>query len=283
NGNIDDLMYDSDSPVNAGGIIFNKLVRATETIDNVNARMTFIPYFPEDNSVTVIKNSKAYDSYNSAVFTWNKLDLSIENCTFERAGGPLIISFHKKPETDTNKERVPNIVIDENTVLYNPVTGQEFWFKSKGANALVPNITTLNGGFAYAGIARALTKKIDGQDKFNMLYLLMPEGGTETIVNNKTQGYFAYGGTAVDRIDGDPVNHLMGYQTHQVLAQAASAGKVGMTFNAGTSFGYATGENQPLAIEETAKDGFKNANYIAVNYGGFSMFFEFFSTESAQS
>lgn len=283
NGNIDDLMYDSDSPVNAGGIIFTKLVRATETIDNVNARMTFIPFFPEDNSLAVIKNSKAYDSYNSAVFTWNKLDLSIENCNFERAGGPLILSFQKQPETDTKQERVPNIVIDDSSILYNPVTGQEFWFKSKSANALVPNITTLNGGFAYAQINRAVTKKIDGQDKFNMLYLLMPEGGVETIDINQTQGYFAYGGTALDRINGDPVNHLMGYQTHQVLAQAASGGKAGMTFNAGTSFGYATGENQPLAIEKTAKEGFENANYIAVNYGGFGMFFEFFSTASAQS
>ena len=302
NANIDPLKNHADNssnpdeagnPVYCGGIVLAKTSYIGATYDNFNVHKTFIPFFPDDVSYytdqvqeysIVIKNSKAFDSLNSAVFAFGRTKLDIINSVMERAGGPLILAQVSQPET-YGALRAPIITVDDDSILNNPVTGNEFWFVSKGANAIVSKLAPLDYIFGNFG-----RKIFNNDSKLNLICAIMPSGGVETVTLWQTQGYFSYKGTALDRIYTDQVNHMFGAATAGILATAAGQTTnpkepvIGMTFNAGSSFGYMADATTPafaIPVNETTSipvdtTDFALSDYIALNYGGFGLFLQFY-------
>ena len=298
NANIDATKYKEsgkdDVPVYAGGLIFSKFTNSKAVLDNVIVHTAFIPFFPDSYSKVDILNSKAYDSFNGAIFTYNKTELNIENSNMERAGGPLILSQVEASNIAEYTTLAPIVTVDDNSILNNPVTGYEFWFKSKGADQIVSKLAPLDYR-VFDDFQRKIFNKENPNDKneqgkLNLIYAIMPSGGIETVTLWQTQGLFTYKGTALDRIYTDQVNHMFGAATAGILQMAAGQTTdptdpvIGMTFNAGSSFGYMADANTPVfAIPTSPTTGipvdtasFLTSDYIALNYGGFGLFLQFY-------
>lgn len=289
NANIEDLMYNDQRPVYAGGAILVKTDSTQFTVDNVIARTTFIPFFPQDKSKAIIKNSKAYDSFNSAVYSFEKAEITVENCNFERAGGPLFLLTQDDPNGDLEGEDISYVTVDDASIFQNYVTGREFWFTSKGANSQIEQLVLLNGVFNL--IQKSVTTGEGENAKFNMIALALPNGDSADALTGATQGYFSYQGTALDRINNDPVNHEMGMMANVMISYGSP------TFNAGTSFGCMLPGNtagfaeslaelssglatDPISLAAVPGAGFFTSKYVAVNFGPLGLFLELFTLPS---
>lgn len=286
NANIEDLMYSDVRPVYAGGAIFVKSAATNLVVDNVVARTSFIPFYPEDVTTAVIKNSKAYDSFNSAVYSFEKATFTVENCNFERAGGPLFLLAQQDPDSDAAGVDIPYVTVDDASIFQNFVTGSEFWFSSKGANSQIQTIVALNG--VFNPIQKSITSGEGENAKFNMIALVLPNGESADALTGATQGYFSYQGTALDRINNDPVNHEMGMMANVMLGLGSP------NFNAGTSFGCMLPGNtagfaesltelssglatDPVSLSAVPGAGFFTSKYVAVNAGPLGLFLELFT------
>ncbi len=282
NANIDPL-YDAPdrqgNPVFAGGLIFNKAVQVTQTYNNIIANTTLIPFFPESNSKVVIEDCKAYDSFNFAVYSWGKVDVALENCNFERAGGPLI--FAQMPTvTPTNSASLaPTYTVDDDSILVNLVTGQEFWFNSNGATDTVLSLKALNRLFdvmyqnKVLPIKRSITDIPGDNGKLNVIFATLcniGNGLTAAIMNPDTQAKFSYKGTVLDRMHGcDSENTL--------YAQLLQGNKV---LQAGPSSAYIVDTTDPTkAFNPLTADlsGFATSPYLAINQGGIGILLGFFN------
>ncbi len=294
NANIGDRVYVTKSgkplSVFAGGLVFAETAGITATIDNVVARTNFITFMPHGtNAVTTYKNTKVYDSYQNAAFIWGKNTITLENCNFERGGGPLMIAQDIDPETDLNN--FPTITADEDTKLQNLVTGKEFWFNQFGASGQIASLLALDQIFGN------FSRNIAPGGKMNMIMLTMPIGsGVEVISTYQAQASFTYtqGGKdyVLDRVDTrsnwmTEAPDTVGEKVRNVLAISKMGGPDGMVFNAGNSIGYMATETTPafgyMVLTQTgvsnvdvAPNDFFTSDYISINYGGFGLLLEFF-------
>lgn len=275
NANIDPL-YDAPdrqgNPVFAGGVIFNKASQVTQTYNNIIANTTFIPFFPESNSEVVVKDSKAYDSFNFAVYSWGKVDVAIENCNFERAGGPLIMAQMPTVTPANSASLAPTYTVDDDSILVNLVTGQEFWFVSNGANEIVQQLSALNYLFdgMYQNKVLPIKRSITNTDgKLNVIFATLcniGDGINAALMNPYTQAKFSYKGTTVDRMHGcDPINVL--------LQQLAQGNKV---LQAGNSMAAIDASNNFTPLT-TDLSGFATSQHLAINQGGMGLFLGFFN------
>lgn len=296
---------EADNPVYCGGIIFSKTSYIGATYSNVNVHKTFIPFFPDDvdyhtdqvqNYPVVIKDCKVYDSLNNAIFTYGRTKLDIINSVMERAAGPLILSQVSQPET-YGALRAPIITVDDNSILNNLVTGGEFWFSMYGASSVISKLAPLDyifSGFGHKIFYKENPNDINEKGKLNLIYAVMPSGGLTGIANWSTQGFFSYKGVALDRIYTDQTKHPFGAITAGILKEADEENDpneeitlesletrvIGMTFNAGSSFGFMANSTTPSfavpGVGEIPTNDFLTSNYIALNYGGIGLFLEFF-------
>ncbi|MFA6330597.1 MAG: bacterial Ig-like domain-containing protein [Clostridia bacterium] len=102
------------------------------------------------NEVTLL-NSKGYDSFSCMFYLWGA-DVTMENCEYKRAGGPLIINADYGNDEDRNYSTLTT----SNTILENPVTGLENWFKLNGASNIATDLkAVLSGLNQIAGVYEA--------------------------------------------------------------------------------------------------------------------------------
>jgi hypothetical protein len=295
NANISDYVSvtasEETKSVYAGGLIFLKSFGVNVAIDNIITRTNFITFMPVGgNSNVVIKNTKAYDSYANAAYIWRENTVTFENCNFERAGGPLMLATHDGPEDGLNT--YPIVTADDNCKFKNLVTGEEFWFKSYGANALLKDVRALNQVFVQTSqtfSGGALTKSFltsnDDQGKFNMIYLLMPNG-TDTSIVSKTgvQGSFTYKGYELNRMK----NTQIGASVHAIHDGALMQGAYGVSFNLKDTFAFmnadmtpGTLDGNPMTLAGFVMDAQGNPlvgeSYLTLNLGAISLFLEYFT------
>jgi hypothetical protein len=180
------------------------------------------------------------------------------------------------------------------------VTGQEFWFNLFGAQTQIAKIKGLDQLFAYMNLPKAITS--DG--KMNMVLLSMPIGSDLGIISQyQAQVSFTYAKGdktyALDRVN-DRANWMaelpdtVGEKVHDTLAIGKmQSGQDGMVFNAGDAMGYMTSDTSaslgyitvqgPVSLtpqEQLAyAQGFAASEYLSINYGGFGLFLEFFTTQ----
>ncbi len=304
NANIEQHVYVTKSgdkkAVYAGGLIFVKTGGLYTNIENVLARTFFIPLMPHGKGeVATYRNVKVYDSYQDAAFIWGKNTIAFENCNFERAGGPLMIAQDIDPEEPT-LNNFPTITADENSNFVNMVTGQEFWFNLFGAQSQIASIRALDQLFAYMEIPKAVTS----EDKMNMVLLSMPIGSDLSIIGQYqaqisftyTKGDKAY---ALDRVNNranwmTELPDTVGEKVHDTLAIFKSQySRDGMVFNAGDAMGYMTSDTSaslgyitaqgPVSLTQQEQlvyaQGFAASEYLSINFGGFGLFLEFFTTQ----
>lgn len=285
NANISDLVYVTEdgktTPVGAGGLIFMKALGVNATMNNILSRTSLITFFAEgDNANMAIKNSKAYDSYTNAAYIYGKSQATIENCNFARTGGPLIFGVHGDPEADNDS--YPTITADDNCKFQNLVTGNEFWFKSYGADTVLKDLVVLNDSLLVPMTQQAsggqLTKGFMKDGKYNMIFLLMPDGGDMSIISKTgVEGLFSYKGYEVNRIKESPI----GAAVHNVHNMAVAGGNpFGMSFNVKNTMAYMNEKQEPTPIDGNPASlaGFlvPGESYFTLNVGSFSVFLEYY-------
>jgi hypothetical protein len=281
NAKVDQLVLDDSTEgqhtdetlVYAGGLICTKVDAMTAQYDNARVYNFFISLFAETKeggqAIANYNRTKVYDSFQDALFLWGNADANITNCYFKRAGGPLILMQHIDP--DTNDVDIPNVTIDENSVMEAYLTGSEIWFSTIGGATVIEQIKAMDGLFNPAG----KTFLING--KMNIVALLTCDGSSvdEVLGATDVQGSVNYKGCALDRMN----DTLIGATVHQIMAQFPNA----PIFTFGNSaYIYTAGNGGlPLIVKPDMSDGSTDmgmsaygSKYFTLHMGGLSAFFE---------
>lgn len=178
-----------------GGLIGLKLQDINATVDNMIVKMTFIAYFPEYAANVTIKNSRAFDSLQNALYGWGASTTSVEGCIFKYCGGPAVLLQAEKPNDPNPAERAPHFSADKDTVFANPIVGDEVWFSNLGVSSTITQMldlsdglklagATINAAFAQYEIPMSVTnisltqKNADNLDVLTILAALLPEGNS---------------------------------------------------------------------------------------------------------
>lgn len=164
-----------------GGLIMNKAHGHKVTFDNVIIKTFYINTYMEyyGGSLT-LNHVKSYDAYQGLIFSFGGNDLTITNSELKRAGGPAMILQHvdasKTSECITcGQNSIPNVVIDENSIIESYVTGSEAWFVKLQLTDIAANIKKLNATFGSNG---SFIKNDNGVEKMNIVAINMTNGMT---------------------------------------------------------------------------------------------------------
>ncbi|MBQ8295773.1 MAG: hypothetical protein IJX87_05010 [Clostridia bacterium] len=266
-----------DTLVYGGGIIFTKVKNTKATFENVRTYTFFIPFFADPSSVVTYNYTKCYDSFQNAVFTWGKADINVKNSYFRRAGGPLIIMTHPDPDTDTTGAHIPNVTIDDNSVLEAYLSGTETWFKVVKAEGVIEPIMGLDAVFNQMG----MTFKKDG--KMNLIALMMRDStdAVEAVKDITVQGKFTYKTAYVDRMNDSP----FGQAVKQVLPTGApvfNLGSSAMAYFNGTTLIPVLGELTAFAKpQQTDENTTPQEKFLTLSQGGISIVLGYYELNTA--
>lgn len=162
-----------------GGIILIKVDTQNMVLNNITARQWYITAFAQltDNETCAlkIKNNQYYDNYNSFVYSWGAY-VNIENSIMKTCGGPVIIAdncYAKETESNPNHPRgfIPQINVDDASVLESWVAGTESWFVQMNAASTAEALKSLNGLFQLQG-GRTFVSEKDGANKLNLVAVI---------------------------------------------------------------------------------------------------------------
>lgn len=270
--------YQSESLVYGGGTILVNVENLNAVLDNVRTYTFFISFFASENSVIEYNRTKCYDSFQNAVYSWSKTDISVKNSYFKRAGGPLIILNHNETNKANPEKRIPTMTVDENSVLEAYLTGSEVWFSVVKATSVVEQIKSSDTLFQNFG------KTILKDGKLNVVALLMngARNAAEALNDVTVQGKFTYKGAYLDRMNdatyGLPIE---GNPIKQILALGAP------TFNIGNNILYLNADAQPqfvapeLAQTVLAAFADPTAEHVVMNRGGIGLVLGYHNVQAA--
>jgi len=199
--------------------------------------------------------------------------------------------MHKEPEN--NDGNYATVTATDSCKFQNLVTGQEFWFKSYGADAILKDVSAMNQ--VFVGLSQkfsggAVTKSFLKDDpvagKYNMIYLLMPNATDASVVSkNGVEGSFTYKGYEVNRLKSSAIGTLV----HMVHDNAVGGGAdYGVSFNIKDTFAYldATMAPQTMDGDPMGLAGFLPVDaqgkplaesYLTLNLGAFSLLLEYYT------
>ena len=196
------------------GLKFRKCVG---TVRNVNVEAFYISLFADwDNLDLNIIDSNIYNAWQGHLFIFNENDMgasdtmpvdyyqnikvNIENSLMAKCGGPVILSQQRDGYDPLNTDPTKNlhniysgadVTVDDKSVLYSYVTGQEAWFVAVGATAQAANIMMLDASLSEASDGKATftsTEKIQGVSTMNLVMVSMNSGfsadGLYTTIND---------------------------------------------------------------------------------------------------
>ena len=123
-----------------GGVIAINASSANVTMDNVIVKMTYIAFFAEYSSDVVLQNSRAFDSLQNALFVYGGSTVTVQNSIFKYCGGPSVIALFNAPEEANPENRAPQVTFDGETVIENPIVGDEVWFVNLGLSSAVAQL-----------------------------------------------------------------------------------------------------------------------------------------------
>ena len=187
----------TEDTTNSGGIIMTKVEGPTFTAYNNIAVRWYITYFPNNTTNPFLMDScRAYNNFNSIIYSWGGQNVTIKDCEFKRAGGPVIIQDHLNLDTSDTTDDVISSTRIENSVLESYVNGEEGWFQMFSASTLASQITALDPLFNVGG-KTFLTK--DKPPKLNLISLNKAEGESlDKILNPNTRGSISIKNDAQD-------------------------------------------------------------------------------------
>lgn len=200
----------------------NKAV--TTNITNVNVEAFVVAMRPEGTNCTVnLDQVKFYNCWQGQIFVWNdngfQLDnwptlggdvgkmhtlpgrfgakINITDSLLAKCGGPVILSQTYRAKEAANNELSVDVVVDDKSVLYSYVTGQEAWFVAVNQTPMAAQIVALDalvkGTAAPQGINASYLsdKKIQGVNTMNMVMVVM---GAGVAPGEEYSGSFTKGG-----------------------------------------------------------------------------------------
>ena len=189
---------DLDASAAAGALIMVKSLGGVTKVDNVIAKEFLIAFYMDGEyglKTMEITDSKAFDCFNCAVFSFASNNNTISNSHFERFGGPVIFLISREWANDERPLGKGGVTVDADSKLVSLVTGTEGWFAVNKATGTAADIkSTLNGAVMNYG-ATVLT-----EDKLNMVAVCMDKGylGSD---NTELYSQFVYGDTNFDTTD----------------------------------------------------------------------------------
>lgn len=147
-----------------GGIIGIAAEGLNANYENVIAKNLYIPYYADSNTVLNIKKSKAYDSFNCAVYSYHAPLTTVSKSEFKRFEGPALFinsgvndSYEIQKPNDyianyanypsNNNLKTSNFIIDKDTVIENYIESNSAWFNlysAYNAGIIVGNIVSEN-------------------------------------------------------------------------------------------------------------------------------------------
>jgi len=177
----------SSRAIESGGIILLKSNGVEFTADNTIYQDCFIGYmfekFDDDDRIDSnsdvskynILNTKGYNCYNSLLYFWGAKHVIIENSELISAGGPVMIVDHTNNDSATGSGGFPPKVDIINSRLESFVTGEEPWFVTYGATAIMSQIKAADA--VYAAVPESirptfLVDKDNVEDMINIICVL---------------------------------------------------------------------------------------------------------------
>ncbi len=287
----------NESPVYCGGVIFVKMVDLSAQIENVRAYHFFITFFGEIESDYAgtsackmsLNKTKVYESASSAMFLWGKVDVEITNSYWRRAGGPLILAQHVDIDNEYPVSTMPTINISEECVMESYVTGSEPWFQSVNATSEMARFVQIDGLLKTMGAS--MYNNIKGENKMNLITLLMGSGGVEVMTAVDVQGSVTYGDAKVDRLFPTTEQPTVGGILHGVLSSPFAEAPLfnfgadvnNVYYYAGETFGvlsplntfvmtnYETYNNGYTGMKTAVESALNGSKMIGLNVGGFGL------------
>lgn len=180
----------------AGGLILIQVQGPQTHIRNTLSNGFFIAFFPEfTKTPIVLEDSKSFDSFNAFLYNWGSPDFTVKNCTFEGAGGPIIIQDHVRPgEADESIAHTEFIDCE----MDNYVAGTEGWFSVVGATVLVPTIKGLDQILNAYGKTFLIPNESDPSIKYFNFVGIIKSGNAQSFTAEKVQGSLKYDNALFD-------------------------------------------------------------------------------------
>lgn len=141
------------TPENSGSLIGCKVTKTNYLAKNNIFRNFYITnffiqddYIGTDEGYNVIDSCKAYNSYQTLLYSWGCKSLKIVNSEYIGAGGPAFIVDHVSPKSDNGG--YPSNIDCINTKVESVVSGKEPWFVTYGASDIVMQLMTADQLFS---------------------------------------------------------------------------------------------------------------------------------------
>ena len=262
----------TEDTVKAGGVIFVKYDGGVSLAKNMLSFDFFITYMNNANDEEVVIDScKVYNVYNSFLYNWGGEHFTVKNSEFSSSGGPVLIQDCIHYGTASQMDGQTHF-IDCSFDSY--VTGQEGWFVSFNATALVGQVKAMDALFNAFGKSFLKTDK-DGNTYFNLI-VVNKNGDAQGLTSSPVLG-----GTTFDDCEALDFGEGNVY-FQQLLANASSAGAPvfrGCNSTGATGYGYFNGTSL-LDIQNNAITDPNNplftSQYFGMYYNGMCFIFELF-------
>ena len=182
----------SNRSVYSGGIMAGKLFHINSNVTNSIYKNTFIGFLVSDacangsQTTTTFLNTKGYDCYNTLIYSYGVSNFTIKGGEYLRAGGPVMIVDHVGGSKVDGTGGIPSNVTVIGAKMESFVTGNEPWFVSYGATALVAQIKALDAGFTPFGTTFMQTK--DGISELMNLKVVYKSSSSEGITGQPVRG-----------------------------------------------------------------------------------------------
>ena len=273
----------------SGGVILTKVQGPDFKAYNNVANRWFITYFPNKSaSAFLMDKCRAYNNFNSFIYNWGSKDVTIRDCEFKRAGGPVIIQECLYIDDADPANDVDGSIKIENSVLESIVAGSEGWFTTMSADQMAMQVKGLD--YFFKQNDRSFLSKRNNLEYFNLISVIKPDLGESISFNYNTRGSIS--------IENDTTNYTFNYgeegasnpyfgtfyqglllnpKTQEAPIFETSAG--GMAFSDGStgiySLDFQTFNPVPLAKNDNMFKG----DYLAIYKGGMQFIMDYYEYE----
>ena len=261
----------------AGGLILVQVQGPEAMVKNTLSTGLFIAFFPElTKAQMTVEDSKSYDSFNSFLYNWGSPLFTVKNCTFEGAGGPILIQDHVRPgEADESIAHTKFI----DCTLDSYVAGTEGWFSVVNATALVPQIKSLDQILNAYGKTFLTPNPSDPSISYFNFVSLIKSGNAQSFTGEKVQGSLTYNDVVFDFGANNPYLSQLLDQTFALGAPTFQGDKV----EGINGFGYFNGtylvDVQGNPITDPTNNLF-TGDYIGIYYSGMCIVFKLYDLQA---
>lgn len=273
----------------SGGIMAGKLFHINSNVTNSIYKNTFIGFLVSDacangsKTTTTFLNTKGYDCYNTLIYSYGVSNFTIKGGEYLRAGGPVMIVDHVGGSKVDGSGGVPSNITVIGAKMESFVTGNEPWFVSYGASALVAQIKELDSAFTPFGTTFMQTK--DGIAELMNLKVVYKSSSAEGITGQPVRGsvvfYDSESEYEQNKAEGaQKTSYALDMTTNSIAAASAGEHIIQNSKNNGLfKVSATTGTQNPSETYGLkATEGTTNLNFYLAN--GMGAVFELYAKQS---